>query len=149
MAGAVLKYHYILPDRKGRIPLRKLVEVQNGIISDTEIQFTIEAQEPFEAIEAAGQMIADSDGNAFVYLLDTGTDYIYVQFKEHLWPIMLAALQREGVPLLQWGEQIIPMDSYHEELWMLLENIEGNDNYGSAFSSAVEIAFQEALASRA
>ncbi len=129
--------------------MRKLVEVQNGIISDTEIQFIIEAQEPFEAIEAAGQMIADSDGNAFVYLLDTGTDYIYVQFKEHLWPAMLAALQREGVPLLKWGEQIMPMDSYHEELWMLLENIEGNDNYGSAFSSAVEIAFQEALASRA
>ena len=129
--------------------MRKLVEVQNGIISDEGIQFTVEAQEPFEAWEASGRMIADSEGHAFVYLLDTGTDYIYMQFKEHLWPAMLAALQRKEVPLLQWGEQIMPLASYHEELWMLLENIEGNDNYGDAFSSAVEKAFQEALASRA
>lgn len=129
--------------------MRKLVEVQNGIISDEGIQFIVEAQEPFEALEASGRMIADSDGHAFVYLLDTGTDYIYMQFKEPLWPAMLAALQRKEVPLLQWGEQIMPLAAYHEELWMLLENIEGNDNYGGAFSSAVEKAFQEALASRA
>lgn len=129
--------------------MRKLVEVQNGIISDEGIQFTIQAQEPVEAVEAAGRMIADSDGHAFVYLVDTGTDYIYVQFKEALWPAMLAALQHKGVPLLQWGAQIMPLASYHEELWMLLENIEGNDNYGGAFSAAVEKAFQEALASRA
>ena len=129
--------------------MRKLVEVQNGTISDNEIQFTIEAQEPAEALEAAGRMIADSDGHAFVYLVDTGTDYIYAQFKENLWPAMLAALQRNEVPLLKWGKQIMPMASYHEELWMLLENIEGNDNYGGAFSAAVEKAFQEALASRA
>jgi hypothetical protein len=134
---------------KGRLSVRKLVEVQEAIVKESEILFTIGAQEPAEAIEAAGQMIADSDGGAFIYLLDTGTDFIYIQFKEHTWQAMGAAMKREGVPLLQWGEQIMPLASFHEEFWMLLENIEDNDNYGVPFRMAVEEAFREILASRA
>lgn len=129
--------------------MRKLVEVQKAIVNENEILFIIGAQEPAEAIEAAGQMIADSDGGAFIYLLDTGTDFIYIQFKEPTWQAMGAAMKREGVPLLQWGEQIMPLASFHEEFWMLLENIEDNDNYGVPFRSAVEEAFREIFASRA
>lgn len=58
-------------------------------------------------------------------------------------------MQREGVPLLQWGEQIMPLASFHEEFWMLLENIEDNDNYGAPFRTAVEEAFREVFDSRA
>lgn len=129
--------------------MRKLVEVNEAIVEENEIQFIINDQEPFEAVEAAGQMIVDSDGAAFIYLLDTGTDYIYIQFKEHTWPALGAAMQRDGVPLLQWGKQIMPLASFHEEFWMLLENIEDNDNYGVPFRTAVEEAFREVLASRA
>ncbi|MGK7378607.1 hypothetical protein ACSFXN_12275 [Planococcus sp. 1R117A] len=129
--------------------MRKLVEVKEGLITEKHVQFKIEAIEPFEAVEAAGKMITDSDECAFVYLVDTGTEYIYVQFKEHTWASLANALQRTDVPLLQWGEQIMPLDAFHEELWMLIENIEGNDNYGSEFRMAVEEAFHEALASRA
>ena len=129
--------------------MRKLVEVNEAIVEENEIQFIISDQEPFEAVEAAGQMIVDSDGAAFIYLLDTGTDYIYIQFKEHTWPALGAATQRDGVPLLQWGKQIMPLASFHEEFWMLLENIEDNDNYGVPFRTAVEEAFREVLTSRA
>lgn len=129
--------------------MRKLVEVQKAIVQENEILFAIEAQEPAEAIEAAGQMIADSDGGAFIYLLDTGTDYIYAQFKQPVWEALGAAMQREWVPLLQWGEQIMPLASFHEEFWMLLENIEDNDNYGAPFRTAVEEAFREVFDSRA
>lgn len=129
--------------------MRKLVEVNEAIIEENEIRFIISDQEPFEAVEAAGQMIVDSDGAAFIYLLDTGTDYIYVQFKEHTWLALKEAMQRDDVPLLQWGKQIMPLASFHEEFWMLLENIEDNDNYGASFRTAVEEAFREVLASRA
>lgn len=128
--------------------MRKLVEVKEGFITDQHIQFSIDASEPFEAVEAAGRMITDSDECAFVYLVDTGTEYIYVHFKKHTWPILAEALQKSEVPLLQWGKQIMPLDAFHEELWMLIENIEGNDNYGEAFRTAVEETFKEALASR-
>lgn len=129
--------------------MRKLVEVKEAAVSKEQIQFIIEGQEPAEAIEAAGRMITDSDGEAFVYLIDSGTEYIYVQFKEHFWQDLAAAMQRKDVPLLIWGEQVMPMDAFHEEMWMLIENIEGNDNYGEAFRIIVEQAFREALASRA
>lgn len=128
--------------------MHKLVAVNRTEITENKIEFFIEETEPAEAIEASGQMLTDSDNQAFVYLLDTGTDYIYVQFDVHTWPALTKALQQKKVPLLTWGKQVMPLANFHEELWMLVENIEGNDNYGEAFRTAVEQAFHEALASR-
>ncbi|RNF38483.1 hypothetical protein [Planococcus salinus] len=129
--------------------MRKFVEAKKESVTEEKIQFAIEELEPFESLEAAGQMITDTDHNAFVYLLDTGNEFIYVQFAEETWPFLAQALEREDVPLLSWGQQVLPLDSFHEEMWMLIDNIEGNDNYGEAFHLAVEKAFHEALASRA
>ncbi|WP_394120641.1 hypothetical protein [Planococcus donghaensis] len=128
--------------------MHKLVAVNRTEINGDKIEFFIEETEPAESIEASGQMLTDSDNQAFVYLLDTGTEYIYVQFDIHTWPAMTKALQLKKVPLLTWGKQVMPLADFHEELWMLVENIEGNDNYGEAFRTAVEQAFHEALASR-
>ncbi|ANU10356.1 hypothetical protein A1A1_08654 [Planococcus antarcticus DSM 14505] len=128
--------------------MHKLVAINRTEITENKIEFFIEETEPAEAIEASGQMLTDSDNQAFVYLLDTGTDYIYVQFDVHTWPALTKALQQEKVPLLTWGKQVMPLANFHEELWMLVENIEGNDNYGEAFRTAVEQSFHEALASR-
>lgn len=128
--------------------MHKLVAVNRTEITEQKIEFFIEETEPAESLEASGQMLTDSDNQAFVYLLDTGTDYIYVQFDVHTWPALTKALQQKKIPLLTWGKQIMPLAEFHEELWMLVENIEGNDNYGEAFRTAVEQAFHEALASR-
>lgn len=128
--------------------MHKFVAVDRIEITEKNIEFFIEETEPAESIEASGQMLTDSDNQAFVYLLDTGTDYIYVQFGVHTWPALTQALQQKQVPLLIWGKQVMPLAEIHEELWMLVENIEGNDNYGEAFRTAVEEAFHEALASR-
>lgn len=128
--------------------MRKFVEAKKDSITEEKIQFKIEAVEPAESLEAAGQMITDTDNRTFIYLLDTGTEFIYVQFAEETWSFLAEALQRKDVPLLFWGKQIMPLDSFHEELWMLIDNIEGNDNYGETFYLAVEKAFHEALASR-
>ncbi|ANU13743.1 hypothetical protein B481_2301 [Planococcus halocryophilus Or1] len=128
--------------------MHKFVAVKRTEITGNEIEFTIEETEPTEALEASGQMLTDSDNQAFVYLLDTGTDYIYVQFSIHTWPAMTKALEVKNVPLLKWGKQIMPLSEFHEELLMLVDNIEGNDNYGEEFRTAVEQTFHEALASR-
>ncbi|ANU22713.1 hypothetical protein [Planococcus donghaensis] len=128
--------------------MHKFVAVKRTEITENEIEFIIEESEPTEALEASGQMLTDSDNQAFVYLLDTGTDYIYVQFAIHTWSAMTKALELKNVPLLKWGKQIMPLAEFHEELLMLVENIEGNDNYGEKFRTAVEQTFHEALASR-
>lgn len=130
--------------------MRKLVEVSEGLIKGQHIQFEVDAAEPAEAIEAAGKMLTDTEAGAFVYLADTGTEYIYVHFKDHTWPLLAEAFKRtEVVPLLIWGKQVMPLEAFHEELGMLLENIEGNDNYAEHFRTAVEDVFHEALASQA
>lgn len=129
--------------------MRQLVEVKEGIITDDSISFIIEAAEPLPLPKAAGRMIADSDNRAFVYLMDAGSDYLYVQFGEHTWPVLTQAIQRSEEPLLKWGKQEEHLQNFREELWMLVENIEGNDNYGENFRTAVEKSFYEALASRA
>ncbi|MGB6409522.1 MAG: hypothetical protein WBF39_18765 [Planococcus donghaensis] len=128
--------------------MHKFVAVKETVINGNEIEFIIEETEPTEALEASGQMLTDSDNQAFVYLLDTGTDYIYVQFAIHTWTAMTKALELKNVPLLIWGKQIMPLAEFHEELLMLVDNIEGNDNYGEKFRTAVEQTFHEALASR-
>ncbi|EGA90295.1 hypothetical protein GPDM_05586 [Planococcus donghaensis MPA1U2] len=128
--------------------MHKFVAVKETVINGNEIEFIIEETEPAEALEASGQMLTDSDNQAFVYLLDTGTDYIYVQFAIHTWTAMTKALELKNVPLLIWGKQIMPLAEFHEELLMLVDNIEGNDNYGEKFRTAVEQTFHEALASR-
>lgn len=130
--------------------MRKLVEVSEGLVEGQNVQFKINAAEPAEAVEAAGKMLTDTEACAFVYLVDTGTEYIYVHFKDHTWPLLAEALKwTEVVPLLVWGKQIMPLEAFHEELGMLLENIEGNDNYAEDFRTAVEDVFHEALASQA
>ena len=130
--------------------MRKLVEVTEGLIEGQNIQFKIEAEEPAESIEAAGKMLTDTEAGAFVYLVDTGTEYIYVHFKGPTWPLLAKAFMKEDVvPLLIWGKQIMPLEAFHEEMGMLLENIEGNDNYAEGFRTAVEEVFHEALASQA
>lgn len=128
--------------------MRKMIRVHNSENRGGTIHYFIQEQEPAESLEASGQMIADSDDPAFVYLLDTGTQYIYIRFEEPLWPSLTEALQHDGLPLLVWGSQVMPLAAFQEELWMLLENIKGNNNYGELFQTAVEKAFHEALASR-
>ncbi|MGI2327418.1 hypothetical protein [Planococcus sp. YIM B11945] len=117
-------------------------------MTETEIHFVVDAAEPAVGIEASGRMIADSENRAFVYLLDSGTKFIYLQFSEAVWPSLAEALERETVPLLMYGQQILPLVRFHEELWMLLENIKDNTNYSETFRLAVETVFDEALASR-
>ncbi|ANU27776.1 hypothetical protein [Planococcus versutus] len=128
--------------------MHKLVKVNKTQIANNNIEFIIEEMEPTESLEASGQMLADANNEAFIYLLDTGTDYIYVQFGLHTWPALTKALQQKNVPLLLWGKQIMPLAEFHEKLQMLVESIEANDTYSESFRKAVEKTFHEALASR-
>jgi hypothetical protein len=47
--------------------------------------------------------------------------------------------------VVTFDENTVSLNGFIEELTMLIYNIEGNNNYGEAFSSAVESAFEEIL----
>jgi Family of unknown function (UPF0738) len=93
----------------------------------------------------AEKMITDSEEHAFVYLLDNDEGYTYIHFPKVTWPYMAKALQNGNDPFLVWNDEKLPLPGFIEELTMLVYNIEGNDNYGEAFTTAVEQEFEAFL----
>lgn len=119
--------------------------VHSGIQLENDIRFTLEVFPNNPHIKAAGQMITDSDSNAFIYLLEDEIEYHYLKFGQEVWPLLVNTLKAVEDPSLQIGEKELTLLGFKEELNMLIFNIEGNDNYGADFSRAVEEAFSEIL----
>lgn len=119
--------------------------VHSGVQLENDIRFILDDNPINPQIKAGGQMITDSDSLAFVYLLEDETGYHYVKFGQDVWPLLVTTLKATKDPTLQYGEDELVLDMFREELEMLIFNIEGNENYGVEFSSAVEEAFSEIL----
>lgn len=93
----------------------------------------------------AKKMITDSEELAFVYLLDDNEGYTYIHFPKDTWTYMANALETGNDPYLMVNDEKLPLPGFVEELTMLIYNIEGNDNYGEAFTTAVEQEFEAFL----
>ncbi|WP_051059460.1 UPF0738 family protein [Bhargavaea cecembensis] len=119
--------------------------VQSAGISGDVTEFILREGKELSGLQPAGRMITDTDSGTFVYLLDDGERFVHVHFPEEIWPQMAIALQNGQTPVLSAGEHRIELVNFADELEMLVFNIEGNDNYGSAFSTAVEEAFSQIL----
>lgn len=132
-------------DRKERLILPITYNVHSGVQLENDIRFTLEVTPDEPSIKAGGRMITDSDSLSFVYLLEDEEGYHYVKFGQDIWPLLVNTLKAEDDPTLQFGNIELTLTKFKEELEMLIFNIEGNDNYGAAFSKAVEEAFEEIL----
>ena len=119
--------------------------IEKGFQIGQEVQFLLTSSTECLQGIPAGKMITDSDELSFVYLFDQEVGYGHVYFTQSVWPLMVEVLKSDLEPFLSFGETLIPLPRFKEELEMLIYNIEGNDNYGEAFSSAVEIAFKAIL----
>ncbi|SEJ60885.1 hypothetical protein SAMN04488127_2269 [Bhargavaea ginsengi] len=108
-------------------------------------EFILREGTELSGMRPAGRMITDTDSGTFVYLLDDGERFVHVHFPEEVWPQMATALQSGQTPELSGGGHRLELVNFAEELEMLIFNIEGNDNYGEVFSTAVEKAFSQIL----
>lgn len=126
--------------------MRTLMEINSGVQNGTEIRFLLE-EAAIAEIKPAGKMITDSEKKSFVYLIDEEEGYGQIHFTQGVWPLMVDVLKAKNDPVLSYGEKDIQLINFVEELTMLIFNIEGNNNYGEAFSSAVEEVFAEVLKS--
>ena len=70
-----------------------------------------------------------------------------MHFTQAVCPLMVDVLKSDVDPILSWEDKELTLTGFKDELNMLIFNIEGNDNYGEAFSTAVEQAFVEILSS--
>lgn len=125
------------------------MRIQNQVIkgqeNDNEILFSLDAEATRPTGAPAKKMITDSEENAFVYLMEEEEGYTYIYFPKEVWPFMALALKAGNDPSLLWKNEKIPLPGFIEELTMLVYNIEGNDNYGEAFTTAVEQEFEAFL----
>lgn len=96
-------------------------------------------------MQAAGQVIVDSEDAAFIYIVEEDGVYSYLRFTENMWPQLVEIVKAECDPFLRVADGQIQLTNFFEELHMLLFNIEGNDNYGETFVTSVEKVFAEIL----
>jgi hypothetical protein len=115
--------------------------IDSGLRNDGQVLFILAEQAQRPQGIPSGKMITDSDNLSFVYLLEAEEGYEHLYFTQAVWSLMVDVLKTDSVPSLSWKDELIALPGFKDELTMLIYNIEGNDNYGEAFSSAVEQAF--------
>lgn len=126
--------------------MRKDYTINSFSFENQQLYFSLNDNESNLQFKPAGQVIADSDDFAFIYLLDAGEEYHYLRFPPTMWTELEHILQTKQNPKLQVGTKELELINFYEELEMLVYNIEGNYNYGSEFVQAVEDHFKTILA---
>ena len=127
--------------------MRTEIYINSGTQDGPVITFPIKEKLPTQTLIPSGKMITDSEKMTFVYLIDEDDEYGQLHFEQSVWSLLVDSIKLNTDPVVTYNENIVPLDGFIEELTMLIFNIEGNNNYGEAFSSAVELAFEEVLKS--
>lgn len=96
---------------------------------------------PFQGLEPEGRMLVDSDGGAFVYLLAHKEEYIQLRFEEATWETIHNYRREERPVYIQTVMKPVKLEEFWTEIDFLLDNIQGNHNYGKEFVEKVEQVF--------
>lgn len=125
--------------------MRNLYKIEKSQFVHNELHFSLNENQSKIQIQPARQVLADSDSLAFIYLVEEGEGYSYLQYPQELWSELVQLIKSELNPYLVMEQQKLELIDFTEELKALLFNIKGNDNYGLDFVKAVEKTFEEIL----
>ena len=120
----------------------KLVIHRVSVNNQKEIQMEVDQQISLNQYRASGQMLVDSDGLSFVYLLEKEEDYTYIVIPNTVWKELKNALTEQLPVYLSNQSERLLLNQFHEELSYLIENIKGNSNYGEKMVNEVEAIFE-------
>jgi hypothetical protein len=120
----------------------KLVIHRVSVNNQKEIQMEVDQQISLNQYRASGQMLVDSDGLSFVYLLEKEEDYTYIVIPNTVWKELKIALTEQLPVYLSKQSERLLLNQLHEELSYLIENIKGNSNYGEKMVNEVETIFE-------
>lgn len=123
--------------------MRNVYTIDQYEVLHNDFFFIVKESDEHIQIQPAAQVIADSDNEAFIYIVEEDGVFSYLRFSRSIWPQLVEVLKRKKDPSLRVGAQQIVLTNFFEELSMLLFNIEGNSNYGDVFVQAVEQSFAE------
>lgn len=123
--------------------MRTKIHIKEASIQNSEL--LLQPDEIFEGTNfiAKEQVLADSDHQAFIYLIEKNDEYSYISLPESIWSFLSIAIKEEYPVFIASDETKFELSGIVEELNDLLENIKGNSNYGEAFTVRVEQVFTE------
>ena len=123
--------------------MRTKIHIKEASIRNNEL--LLQPDEIFEGTTfiAKEQVLADSDHQAFIYLLEKNDEYTYISLPESIWRFLCIAIKENYPVFIASEETKFELSGIVEELIDLLENIKGNSNYGEAFTVKVEQVFTE------
>lgn len=108
---------------------------------ENELHLQINNEISVRSLKALGQMLVDSDGLSFVYLLEKNNEYTYAIIKEDVWPQLKWAMEEKAAVRLSNDHESIELVDFLDELNYLVDNIKGNSNYGEDMVTKVEEIF--------
>ncbi|MGG1629172.1 hypothetical protein [Rossellomorea sp. NRS-1567] len=121
--------------------MRKIVQFKHTTYENGTLYLHTEQADLLQGTTAAGQIIADSDRYAFVYLAENEEEYVYLYLEESIWDELKKALQDKSAVIAKSDDYSLELDQFTEELDYLVTNIEGNGNYGDEMVKKVESIF--------
>ncbi|MGF3102242.1 hypothetical protein [Rossellomorea sp. DUT-2] len=121
--------------------MRKIVQFKHTTYENGTLYLHTDQAELLQGTTAAGQIIADSDRYAFVYLAENEEEYVYLYLEESIWDELKKALLNKSAVIAKSDDYSLELDQFTEELDYLVTNIEGNGNYGDEMVKKVENIF--------
>lgn len=119
----------------------KLLVIKTNTTDNNDIALLVEPETNLSEVKATGQMLVDSDGLSFVYVLEINDEYTYLAIKEDFWPELKRGLDSQSNVYLSNSTKQLELENFFEELEYLVENIKGNGNYGEEMVTKVEACF--------
>lgn len=119
----------------------KLLVIKTNTTEKNEIALQVEPETNLSEVKATGQMLVDSDGLSFVYVLEINDEYTYLAIQEDFWPELKRGMDSQLNVYLSNSTEQLELVNFFEELEYLVENIKGNGNYGEEMVTKVEACF--------
>ena len=123
--------------------MNKKLQITKAEMTEKELILSVDHSTSFDYIKATGQMLVDSDDISFIYLLEADNQYVYLVIGKEYWNKIKECKQLELPVSLSNGNGKIVLEQFFEELDYLIQNIEGNGNYGEEMEKAVEAVFMQ------
>ncbi|MFX3624133.1 MAG: hypothetical protein ACE3JP_08840 [Ectobacillus sp.] len=122
--------------------MQKKINIESAQLKDHALIFcAADTEWAVEGLQPKRHMLVDSDQLAFLYILENEVEFVYVSIPHTLWPQLKEAQAENKKVYIVCNGLEIELKGLQEELEYLVQNIEGNANYGEQLVNKVEEIF--------
>jgi Family of unknown function (UPF0738) len=123
--------------------MRKMVEIKEINLNEQGLFLIIDNLVNLAECHEIGTMIADSDQSSLLYIIEENEEFVYVTVPVEFWSRIKKANDQKLEVFIQIGEKKLQLNNWNDELTYLIQNVEGNFNYGEEFVKQIQQVFLE------